>query len=487
MADGNTTTSNTTTKTREEIEAAYAATAPAEPAEHFGPDRWRYFVHVNRAWCEGRFPCECCDAETQAACGDCMGTGRRLISPRSPWVEGMIELEHGFATLADLVADFDARGGIDLLPARSQKLIEELRNGLGEQLYVLLGRLQDLEEDMEAASEDPRWPGGEALYEEQQRASERREEARRATETSAPATTTAIGDEAAAKWVDASEWAYSWCRGEQTCGNCDGSREMDGETCTDCNGTGLCSGVEPTRTIGRQAANVAGELDEPMGSVASVIAGARVAEEKQAAGLRWPNVVSADARPFLDELEALAPTMARIAVLLERIDVAQTDIDSADPREQRYAQAYKLPAHLNATEGEGEADDSEATKAIDEAQRTADALHSMATTTAAQDYAEGEQHRAECDGRDREVGDAPAAHYLSDVVATDLAEAVETIEVSCLTLDKLHANGTADETTAALTAGLREEARHVAHAAALSRAIYERIESKRTAAQTAAE
>lgn len=82
-----------------------------------------------------------------------------------------------------------------------------------------------------------------------------------------------------------------------------------------------------TMTIGRQALYLGGDLEQIIGSLAGVLAAAQDTNEK----------IARETRPLLDELATLAPTIARIAVLLERIDEAQTDIEAEDPREIAYS------------------------------------------------------------------------------------------------------------------------------------------------------
>ncbi len=161
---------------RAALQRAYDEGAPDEPQWSECPridgGHWRHFVHHAAKWDSGQLPCDCCTPETQLDCGDCMGSGRRLIGPRMPYVSGMIELENGLATIADLIGDFQARGGVEHLPERSRALVEELRDGLGEKLYELMGRLQDLEEDLRVVAATEHWPMGEPLHDEQQRAYE---------------------------------------------------------------------------------------------------------------------------------------------------------------------------------------------------------------------------------------------------------------------------------------------------------------------------
>src|SRR5688500_17968906 len=109
MADDTRINESLTTKTM--IVEAFRADAPTEPDwqyERVGANRWRWFVYAARAWSAGKHPCECCTPQSQATCGDCMGTGRVLIAPRVSFVPGLIEIENSIAQLADIVGDFDA-------------------------------------------------------------------------------------------------------------------------------------------------------------------------------------------------------------------------------------------------------------------------------------------------------------------------------------------------------------------------------------------
>ncbi len=150
--------------------------------------RWAEDVERSRLWCLGELPCIDCGGapRKRPSCRECDGRGFHFVPVRRPEA-GLDHLLEGLSELADLVGDYQARGGEEHLPPRSRRLLAELNGGLGASVADFLGRLRDLEDDMVAVDDDD-WPqGDEALdkLHEAWDASSRAEAETRASETRA--------------------------------------------------------------------------------------------------------------------------------------------------------------------------------------------------------------------------------------------------------------------------------------------------------------
>jgi hypothetical protein len=112
--------------------------------------RWHEDVEHWRAVGAGEEECGCGGSR------QCRETGIHTDRPRDKFA-GWYTLEEGSAVLAAWVGDIEARGGLELLPERSRRFLEALRDGLGEKLYAIVDAAGELEEDVAKLGPDV-WP-----------------------------------------------------------------------------------------------------------------------------------------------------------------------------------------------------------------------------------------------------------------------------------------------------------------------------------------
>lgn len=181
------------------------------------------------------------------------------------------------------------------------------------------------------------------------------------TNTIKAATAKAIADEvdeAAREHLDNNhDLAFSAARGEDVCGNCDGGEWISGEVCPDCKGSKKWCGVEPLHSYSESVGINCGEIEEALLAVLDTVAAGKVTAEKVAAGVVWPNRIHPDAVPLLDQLEALAPALARALALAEKIADLTETLDADDPRtatRRDCVEAYRADRAAEAGAGDAE-------------------------------------------------------------------------------------------------------------------------------------
>lgn len=159
-----------------------------------------------------------------------------------------------------------------------------------------------------------------------------------------------IEEETAELWQEKLDGGLEFFRGEIPCMG--GDDDEHGPDCSDCHGTGFHMDGEPTCAIGRGASNAAQEMENGLCDLGYFIARCLVVDEKEAAAAEWLDKIAPASRPLIEELIALAPSVARVVVLLNQIDDTQADIEESDPREMKYrelrAEAAKRIAQRDA-------------------------------------------------------------------------------------------------------------------------------------------